>query len=435
MGSYSQGTYAPIPGGSDPATRPNQLLQITEAELTNERIGAIDETAPTTDTGDSGLNGRLQRIAQNIATQTTDMNADNGTDATDPVQMAAGTGIRGWLSGIYHRLNQARTNTTAPFTQITDGTNNGTVKAASTVVADADTALVVTNRDPVKLANLHFTGTATLSAINTDLLTGTVNGWYDLKDYRNISVTIMGSAGITAGQVIFEQSGDTTVNPNGTTVPVIYTNSLSLAPVVGPITIAANSTTSVTLQSNYRYIRARISTAFAGGTVRAIASASTQNLKENLLMTGAMFNTTPPTLADGQFAPLQSNGAGGLIVAQSNVGSLPRGLHSRFRNTALTNTVVTVKSSKGNIYGINIINPNTVPAYVKLFDSSTATLGTTAPVRTIVIGATSAYTVENTGAVWEYFQNNSIKAVAVSALADNTITAPTTPLLIEMSYV
>lgn len=38
---------------------------------TNPLLGAVNETAPGTDTASSGLNGRLQRIAQNITTQFT----------------------------------------------------------------------------------------------------------------------------------------------------------------------------------------------------------------------------------------------------------------------------------------------------------------------------------------------------------------------------
>ncbi len=61
------------------------------------KIGSLTETAPTTDTASSGLNGRLQRIAQKQTTL-------EGTDGTAITQPTGGTGIRGWLSGIYDRL-------------------------------------------------------------------------------------------------------------------------------------------------------------------------------------------------------------------------------------------------------------------------------------------------------------------------------------------
>src|SRR4051812_21338843 len=53
--------------GTDPGSTDYGLVVRdvnTPAVLT--RLGAVTETAPSTDTGSSGLNGRLQRIAQRI---------------------------------------------------------------------------------------------------------------------------------------------------------------------------------------------------------------------------------------------------------------------------------------------------------------------------------------------------------------------------------
>lgn len=55
---------APPAGGF--ATEAKQDTQITEAQTTNTRIGSLTETAPASDTASSGLNGRLQRIAQRL---------------------------------------------------------------------------------------------------------------------------------------------------------------------------------------------------------------------------------------------------------------------------------------------------------------------------------------------------------------------------------
>src|SRR5690349_4495191 len=52
-------------GGGD-ASAANQATQITAANLTNTNLGGVTETAPATDTASSGLNGRLQRIAQRL---------------------------------------------------------------------------------------------------------------------------------------------------------------------------------------------------------------------------------------------------------------------------------------------------------------------------------------------------------------------------------
>lgn len=52
-------------GGSD-ATAANQTSQISEAQTTNTRVGDVTEAVPGSDTASSGLNGRLQRIAQRL---------------------------------------------------------------------------------------------------------------------------------------------------------------------------------------------------------------------------------------------------------------------------------------------------------------------------------------------------------------------------------
>lgn len=57
--SMLDGTGSPTP--ISPATSGNQAT-------TNTRIGDLTETAPGTDTASSGLNGRLQRVAQNVTT-------------------------------------------------------------------------------------------------------------------------------------------------------------------------------------------------------------------------------------------------------------------------------------------------------------------------------------------------------------------------------
>src|SRR5712691_12463305 len=61
-----------------------------------------------------------------------------------------------------------------------------------------------------------------------------------------------------------------------------------------------------------------------------------------------------------------------------------------FYNAALT-TGATVKSSAGNLYGWDIYNPNASVCFLQVFNATQAnvTLGTTAPLFSIEVGATS----------------------------------------------
>lgn len=57
------------------ATTMSAAMPVTIA-TDDARIGIVTETAPASDTASSGLNGRLQRIAQNLTTLNTSVNAD-----------------------------------------------------------------------------------------------------------------------------------------------------------------------------------------------------------------------------------------------------------------------------------------------------------------------------------------------------------------------
>lgn len=110
-------------------------------------------------------------------------------------------------------------------------------------------------------------GPAGLSVLNTDLLSGLVSGWIDASAYGNVAVQVVGSAGISAGAVIFEQTNDKAA---AAAVAQAWEPATG-APITGAVTIAANASRVFLIPVAARYVRARISTAFVGGTVRAYA--------------------------------------------------------------------------------------------------------------------------------------------------------------------
>lgn len=114
-------------------------------------------------------------------------------------------------------------------------------------------------------------GPASLSALNTDLLTGTVNGWYDARSFQSASVQVIASAGITAGALIFEQTNDPVSAPAGVPLRAYESALINSNPIVAAFTIAASTNRIWTVPLNARYFRVRISTAFTGGTVRVAA--------------------------------------------------------------------------------------------------------------------------------------------------------------------
>ena len=112
----------------------------------------------------------------------------------------------------------------------------------------------------------------TFTAINTDLLSGGVSTWLDVALYRSGSFHIIGSAGISAGAIIFEQTNDTTAA--AVAWPVEEVSLPTGVHITTAQTIAANASRIFAGAITSRFVRVRISTAFTGGTVRAVASLS-----------------------------------------------------------------------------------------------------------------------------------------------------------------
>lgn len=115
---------------------------------------------------------------------------------------------------------------------------------------------------------------ASAAALNTDLLTGVVSGWFDAANFHSASIQIVGSAGITAGQIVFEQTNDTVAAAAGNVWPVDESTTLVPTPNVAALAIAASTIRMFGGAITARFVRARVSTAFTGGTVQAIAAFS-----------------------------------------------------------------------------------------------------------------------------------------------------------------
>lgn len=96
-----------------------------------------------------------------------------------------------------------------------------------------------------------------------------------------------------------------------------------------------------------------------------------------------------------------------------------------FRNNALTNVPIQIKAVAGQTRGWNLINLNTIPVYVKLYDSLAASVivGTTTVVRTLAIPASGAFFLEAQSISQDDFLT-AISIACVTGLLDNNVTAP-----------
>lgn len=118
---------------------------------------------------------------------------------------------------------------------------------------------------------------------------------------------------------------------------------------------------------------------------------------------------------------------------KSKVTSRNVGL-SYFRSTTVDETLEQINDTETNVYSWNIINPNSSVCYVKFFDvDGGATLGTDAPIKTLMIPAdgTVGATIKELPL---FHAENRLEIAATGALADNDTTAITNDLVVDINY-
>jgi hypothetical protein len=259
--------------------------------------------------------------------------------------------------------------------QIKDG-NGSTVNLQSQVVAGGEHAPSQSITPDVTV-----TGPAAQSALNNDLLTGNANGWLDASAYQSGSIQIIGGAGITAGQVIFEQTNDTTLAPAGVPLRAVEISSVALNPNVAAIAIAASTARLFKIVISARFIRVRISTAFTGGTVQAVAvlsqrptSFSTINVQQ-----AAAANLLTSASISAIAAGITAIGDVGVQYRATATGALSR---SHLVAAASANPTV-AKAAAGRLISYRISNTTASWRYVKLHNQATAPTAGAGVVETI----------------------------------------------------
>jgi hypothetical protein len=141
--------------------------------------------------------------------------------------------------------------------------------------SSAQTIRVIPSSDStIAVGDLIVSSPSSYSAINTNILNGvvgTTNNGLDVTNYRSVGLTVTGSAGISAGQVTCEISND---NINWTSFVLIPPANSTPTPISGAFSVGANSNTYLQASLPFRFFRVRISQAFTGGTVTAVARLS-----------------------------------------------------------------------------------------------------------------------------------------------------------------
>lgn len=108
-----------------------------------------------------------------------------------------------------------------------------------------------------------------------------------------------------------------------------------------------------------------------------------------------------------------------------------------YRDDNLRTSVVTVNSEPADLYGWNIINPNSTAVYIKFYDTTgSVTIGTTTVVKTLLIPGTSTVVLGSSTARGksQMVVNNGLKMAVTTEMQDSGTTAPSLAVYTEIYY-
>lgn len=108
---------------------------------------------------------------------------------------------------------------------------------------------------------------------------------------------------------------------------------------------------------------------------------------------------------------------------------------NQYRSASFSGTAATVSTNPTLLYGYVIINPNTYPVYIKLFNTlvGNTTVGTTAVSKTICVPA-SGYMIQEPQPNALLSFTVAITAACTKNQADSDTTALATPIYLEILY-
>lgn len=260
-------------------------------------------------------------------------------------------------------------------------------------------------------------GVINTPVIEINLLTNKVSGWFDAGEYHSATFQIQTGAGITAGELTFEQTNDITRSPAGNLLQVFDLTAINANPVTS-LVLAANTTRMFAAAITANYVRVRVSTAVVGGNVSTSAVFSQQpfsNTTLNMQQATAGNLQATATLAAG--ASLAADVG---LQARATTGGVST--VGRLLSSAATTNATSLKASAGRLFKIRGLNNAASIRYLKLYNKASApTVGTDVPVITIPLRASADFDIDL--GVYGYFFSTGIAYAITGAVADADATA------------
>jgi len=108
-----------------------------------------------------------------------------------------------------------------------------------------------------------------------------------------------------------------------------------------------------------------------------------------------------------------------------------------YRDDDLRSNVVQIATEPCDLYGWNIINPNSYSVYVKFYDTvDTVTVGTTTVVKTLLVPSMSTvvYGSSTIRGNSQFVFNRGIQMAVTTGMADSSTSAPILSVYTEIFY-
>lgn len=128
---------------------------------------------------------------------------------------------------------------------------------------------------------------------------------------------------------------------------------------------------------------------------------------------------------------LSASATASTSAANSSGGTATYAALGGIGNALLTNNVIQIKGSAGNLYGVNFVNLGAAAAYVQMFDALSATMGVTVPKLSFWVPAGGAWEEKFTDEVKISFATGILVAAAASATG---ATSPLSGVLANIIY-
>lgn len=336
-------------------------------------VGIKTETAPASDTASSGLNGRLQRIAQRLST----------IIGLLPTALGAGGGLK------------------------VDGSGTALPVSGTVAVTNSDMATVAgaVKAEDVASANAHTGIPAMAVRKATPANTSDTDG-----DYENLQVS--------AGRLWASATIDAALPAGSNAIGKLAANAGVNIGDVGNLATIGTSVTPGTGAANL------------GKAEDAVAGSG----DVGVMALGVRADAPASTAANADYVPFLAGPAGGMW--NTELADIGGGCDVN-KNLDVDETEDAVKATAGTLYGWYIVNRTTSVRYVKFYNATVAsvTVGTTVPDLTIEVPANSADHIAVIFAFTPGIKfGTAITVACTTGFADNDTGAPGTNDVFVMSF-